>query len=173
MKRPYLSLVGMLSLAACLAPTTALAQATSSPTPQSSAAPDLDHSSLPLQMSVWVGCANGGAGESVALSGSLRVRSFTMVDGKGGLHVRTQVQPDGVTGVGLTTGTRYRGTGGTTELSHEAVDGAPATYTLVNNFRIIGQGPRNNLLVHTTMHQTVNANGEVTSSVNATSAECR
>jgi hypothetical protein len=164
MKRPYLSLVGMLSLAALMVPSQADAQG---------AAPDVEHSSLPLQMSMWVGCANGGAGESVALSGALRVGSFTMADGNGGLHVRTHVQPDGVTGVGQTTGLRYRGTGGTIELSSEAVDGAPSTYTMVNNFRIIGQGPRNNLHVHTTLHMTVNANGEVTSSVNVTSAECR
>ena len=45
--------------------------------------------------------------------------------------------------------------------------------TFVNNFRIIGQGPDNNFLVHQTVHQTVNANGDVTSTIVNTSVECR
>jgi hypothetical protein len=34
--------------------------------------------------------------------------------------------------------------------------------TFVNNFRIIGQGPGNNFLVHETMHITLNAAGFLT-----------
>jgi hypothetical protein len=163
MKRPYLLAVGMLAFTALIAPSTAAAQAE----------PEKEFTTVPLQKTVWVSCANGGAGESVDLGGSLRFRTFTNTDGNGGLHVRMHVQPDGVTGVGQSTGAKYRGTGGTIELSFEAEDGVAGNYTLVNNFRIIGQGRGNNFLVHTTMHSTVNANGEVTASFNVTSAECR
>ncbi|MBI4420235.1 MAG: hypothetical protein HY560_05360, partial [Gemmatimonadetes bacterium] len=45
--------------------------------------------------------------------------------------------------------------------------------TYVNNFRIIGEGSGNNLLVHATSHITVNANGELTAVVDNFSVECR
>jgi hypothetical protein len=43
----------------------------------------------------------------------------------------------------------------------------------VNNFRIIGQGPGNNYLVHEVFHVTINANGEVTAYVDNFSIECK
>jgi len=124
-----------------------------------------------LSMNLWVSCANG-AGEYVQLSGELRTSITTVVDGQGGTHYRALVQPDGVRGVGQTTGLRYHGTGGTVVSEFAAADGYPYTRTIVNNFRIIGQGPGNNLLVHSTLHVTVNANGDMTSSVNMASTEC-
>ena len=47
------------------------------------------------------------------------------------------------------------------------------TDTFINNFRMIGQGPDNNLLVHQTIHVTITPTGEVTSEVENTSVECR
>jgi hypothetical protein len=49
----------------------------------------------------------------------------------------------------------------------------PYTFTYINNFRMIGQGPGNNFLVHTTNHVTINANGEATATVDNTSTECK
>jgi len=43
----------------------------------------------------------------------------------------------------------------------------------VNNFRIIGQGPGNNFLVHETFHFTINANGNVTAFVDHFSVDCK
>ena len=43
----------------------------------------------------------------------------------------------------------------------------------MNNFRIIGQGPGNNFLVHETFHVTINANGVVTATVDNFSVECK
>ena len=43
--------------------------------------------------------------------------------------------------------------------------------TYINNFRIIGQDPDNNYLVHETFHVTVNANGELTAFVDNFSIE--
>jgi hypothetical protein len=37
-----------------------------------------------------------------------------------------------------------------------------ANEMFINNFRIIGQGPVNNFLVHETLHFTINADGTVT-----------
>jgi hypothetical protein len=122
---------------------------------------------------VWVSCANDGAGESVALLGELEWHSQATEDAQGGVHLVSFVRPSRVIGIGLATGQTYRGTGGTFEAEGYNYDGYPATYAFVNNFRIIGQGPGNNLLMHMTLHQTVNADGEITADVDFTSLECR
>jgi hypothetical protein len=54
-----------------------------------------------------------------------------------------------------------------------ALTGGASEFTFINNFRLIGQGPDNNLQVHQTIHTTINANGTVTSVVNNTSVECQ
>jgi hypothetical protein len=51
--------------------------------------------------------------------------------------------------------------------------GGAAEFTFINNFRIIGQRDGNNLLVHQTVHVTVNANGDVTTIVDNQSIDCQ
>src|SRR5215467_3765370 len=53
------------------------------------------------------------------------------------------------------------------------VPGFPFNTTLVNNFRIIGQGTGNNFLVHETFHITVNADGTMTAFVDNFSVDCK
>lgn len=43
----------------------------------------------------------------------------------------------------------------------------------VNNFRIIRQGPGNNLLVREALHVTVNAKGDITATVDNLSVDCK
>jgi hypothetical protein len=125
---------------------------------------------VPIVVFAFVPCANDGAGELVELSGTLHVLTHVTTDDQGGLHVKQHFQPQGISGVGLTTGDKYQGTGATqTEFNATAA----FEQTSVNNFRIIGQGPDNNLLVHATFHVTVNANGDVTTVVDNFSVECR
>ncbi len=76
-------------------------------------------------------------------------------------------------GIGLTTGDKYQGTGVTQDHFNVGADGLPVTFTFVNNFRIIGQGPGNNYLVHQTFHVTINAHGEVTAEVDNIRVECK
>jgi hypothetical protein len=52
-------------------------------------------------------------------------------------------------------------------------DGSADTFSFVNDFRIIGQGPGNNVLVHDVIHVTVNANDETRSEVELTSIDCK
>jgi hypothetical protein len=137
------------------------------------AAADHNQITVPLSTGVLVACANDGAGEWVNLTGELRITTFLLTDANGGVHVRSQYQPRGVTGTGAATGDSYRGTGVTAEHEYTADGGLPAVYTYINNFRIIGQGPGNNHLVHAVVHQTVNADGTVWASVDQFSAECR
>lgn len=56
---------------------------------------------------------------------------------------------------------------------HFDVVAFPLNVTFVNNFRIIGQGPDNNFLVHENLHMTVNPNGALTSFVDNFSLTCQ
>lgn len=125
---------------------------------------------VPITVFAFVPCANDGAGELVLLTGTLHVLTHVTIDDQGGLHVKQHFQPQGLSGVGLTTGDTYRGTG-VTQTEFNAT--AATEQTSINNFRIIGQGRDNNFLVHSTFHVTVNANGEVTTVVDNFSTECR
>lgn len=127
---------------------------------------------VPLDMSVFVSCARDGAGENVQLSGTLHIVSRAVDDGSGGFHVSSHSNPQGVSGVGLISGDKYQGTG-VTRNNVNFKPPFPSESTYVNNFRIIGQGPGNNYLVHETIHMTVNANGEVTADVVNTSVDCK
>jgi hypothetical protein len=124
----------------------------------------------PLDLIAFVPCANGGAGETVRLSGDLHILFTTTSAPSGRFSTTAHFQPQGVSGVGDTTGARYRGTGVTRENFNLTVG---EVFTFVNNFRIIGQGPGNNLLIHALFHITVNANGVVTAEVDKLSVECR
>lgn len=127
---------------------------------------------VPLDMVVFVPCADGGAGELVQLGGVLHILTHITDDGRGGFLFSQSAHPQGATGTGLTTGDQYHATG-ITRSSFHIIDPFPWENTFVNNFRIIGEGPGNNLLVHETFHVTVNANGEVTSDVSIESIDCK
>jgi hypothetical protein len=125
---------------------------------------------IPISITVFVPCANGGAGEIVTLSGDLHDMFDLTFDNAGGVHIKIQDNPQGVSGVGETTGLKYQATG-VTELELNAQIGIEETF--VNNFRIIGQGPNNNFLVHENFHITINANGTLTSLIDNFSVECK
>ena len=122
---------------------------------------------FPIAFVVFVPCANGGAGEIVSLSGTLHEVFHITFDANGGVHVKIHDQPQAIRGFGQASGAKYQATGVTQQQSNTN----PLTF--VNNFRIIGQGPGNNFLVHQVFHVTVNANGAVTALFDRASAECR
>jgi len=124
---------------------------------------------LPLDISTFIPCANGGIGEVVALAGTLHAMYNVTTDAAGGVHVKSHYQPQHVTGVGLTTGDKYQGTGATQQMFTTKVG---ATTTSVNVFRIIGQGPGNNYRVQEVTHTTVHPDGTVSASVSKSSVDC-
>jgi hypothetical protein len=124
----------------------------------------------PIDLYAYVACANNGAGELVYLSGTVHDIVQGTFDSNGGLHFSLQTNPQEVSGVGLTTGDKYQGTG-VTRSDLNVIVGFEETY--VNNFRIIGQGSGNNFLVHENMHLTVTANFEITADVDNVSVECQ
>ena len=125
---------------------------------------------VPFSDVISIPCANGGAGEDVALDGFLHFLITETVDRNGVRHTTTHFQPMGIFGTGLTTGDSYQATG----VTRETVIGTepPFEVTFVNNYRIIGQGTGNNLLIQEIFHLTVNANGQLTVSFDHLSEDC-
>jgi len=117
------------------------------------------NSFFPIELTVFVPCANGGLGEDVELSGTIH-DLFHVTVNDNTVHVKTHDQPQGVTGTGLVTGDKYTAAVGQEE-------------TFINNFRIIGQGNGNNFLVHENFHITVNANGTITSFHDNFTVDCK
>jgi len=132
----------------------------------------ITNTSVPITFLDFVPCANGGDGEFVHASGYLHLLTSTTVDGNGGFQSKVQIQAQGISGVGLVTGAKYQAMGVTQE-TFNAPPGGTINDTFVNNFRLIGQGRGNNLLVHQVVHITRNANGDVTADVFGSSIDCR
>ena len=127
---------------------------------------------VPFAQAVIVPCANGGAGEIVLVEGTLHLLDHITINNNRA-NIKVHAQPQGASGVGQTTGDIYRATGGTQEQDSIPLTNGAFEFTFINNFKIIGQGPDNNLLVHQTVHITMNANGTITAVVDNTSVECR
>ncbi len=123
---------------------------------------------VPVTIFVFIPCAN----ELIVVSGNLHILSHVTIDSNGGGHIQSHFQPQGVSGTGLTSGDKYQGVG-VTRQSANFRGPAPVEFTFVNRFQMIGQGPGNNLLVHQTIHMTVNANGVITANVSNFSVVCK
>ena len=59
---------------------------------------------------VWASCANGGAGETVHVTGELHYEMQRTQDASGVFHLNIKSATSGLTAVGLTSGTFFRGT---------------------------------------------------------------
>jgi hypothetical protein len=115
---------------------------------------------VPLDVLVFVPCANAGAGELVELTGSLHLLTTSTLNGKtvSGTFI---AQPQGVSGTGLISGDTYQGTGVTQTTFSVGLQSGQGSTTFINNLRVIGQASGNNLLVHETPHLTINPSGEM------------
>ena len=125
-----------------------------------------------INLSVFIPCAAGGAGEVADLSGPLHTLISFTINGNnvsGYFHF----QPQGITGTGETTGLQYQATGLTEQSFKSSLQNGQANLTFVNNFRIIGQGPGNNYLGHETMHLTINADGTLPVSFDNLTVDCK
>ncbi|MGH7589687.1 MAG: hypothetical protein ACRELU_13975 [Gemmatimonadota bacterium] len=125
-----------------------------------------------IELLVFVSCADEGAGELVLLEGTLH-SLFHITINSNNFKVKVHDQPQGISGTGLTTGDKYQATGVTQETVGGSFVNGQFSDTFVNNFRIIGQGPGNNFLLHENLHITLNANGELTAFVDNFSVECK
>ena len=104
-------------------------------------------------------------GEVVEISGTIHMLNQTQTDGSVIGHFNYQ----NVSGAGLTTGVVYRVT---------AVDDVrlrapfPSSISSVQSFRLISRGAESNLLVTVLYHITVDANGEMTASIDDLNMQC-
>jgi hypothetical protein len=125
-----------------------------------------------IALIVFIPCAAGGAGELVDLVGPLHTLISATISAnnvRGYMHF----QPQGISGTGETTGDKYQATGVTLESFKASLQNSQANLTLVNNFRIIGQGPGNNFLVHESLHLAFNADGRISVFHDNFSVDCR
>ena len=114
----------------------------------------------------------GGCTEPIHFTGELHILFHSTFTSSGIVHFKSHFQPQGVKGTGLLTGTKYEATGVTQdEFNYNGP--LPYTESFINNFRLIGRGPDNNLLIHENFHITINANGDVTAIHDNFSVECR
>jgi hypothetical protein len=167
MKRLALLTTAVLMVACGDAPTAPA----DSPAPSFAAVTFTESISFPVDIAVFIECADGGAGEGVIVSGNLH-SMFHSTSNANRFTTVIHNQPQGVSGTGLTTGDKYQGTGATLETITGSLVNGQFSNTFVNNFRMIGQGPDNNFTVHQTFHVTFNANGELTASVDNFTADC-
>jgi hypothetical protein len=124
---------------------------------------------VPIDTTLFIPCANGGVGELVHVAGPHHMVISVTLDGRGGFHAHLLFNPQGVNGVGLTTGNKYRGVG-KTELDFNGVTGS--TTTSAFTFNLIGQRRGNDIRVHENVHMTVNAGGSTTASVDDVRITC-
>ena len=124
-----------------------------------------------IAFSVFVPCANG-AGESVDGTITLHTLITSTINGNN-VSGKFHFQPQGGDLVGSVTGDTYQPTGVTQGHFKGSLQNGQFTETDINNFRIIGQGPGNNFLVHQVFHITFNANGDVTVVHDKVSVDCK
>jgi len=139
---------------------------------QAARAEVVQNDSFVLDFAPFVPCANDGAGEVVHLHGPLHVLvSFTI----NGNHVRgkTHYQPQGLSGIGEISGDSYQGTGATQSHFNGSFKQGVFVVTTVNNFRIIGRGRDNNLLVHENVHYRITPDGQFQSVHDNFSIDCK
>jgi hypothetical protein len=62
-----------------------------------------------IDQNIWVSCANGGAGEALHVTGEVHYEVQRRQDAAGVFHFNFKSATSGLTAVGLTTGTFFRG----------------------------------------------------------------
>ncbi len=123
---------------------------------------------IPVDETVFSQCA----GEFIQFTGVTHMETHTVVDANGGFHSQFTFNDNNISGVGQSSGTKYRRVGAI-HSTFNISGSAPLEQTITNSFNFIGQGAKNNTLLIETYHVTVNANGEVTAFVNNSKFECR
>jgi hypothetical protein len=107
----------------------------------------------------------------VNLSGDIHVVITTTADSDGGYHVVNQLNSQ-LSGASITTGTKYVNNENKSEEWY-ARPPFPAIHTQTYDFVLISQSNTDNYVLHATMHETVNAQGIPTATVDNYSMGCQ
>jgi hypothetical protein len=107
----------------------------------------------------------------VNLSGDIHVVITSTADRKGGYRVKNHLNSE-LKGTSITTGTKYINSEDKDEEWY-ARPPFPAVHTHTYDFLLVSQSGTNNYVLHMTMHETVNANGVPTATVDNFSMDCQ
>jgi hypothetical protein len=112
-----------------------------------------------------------GCTEDIQLSGTLLVVTSETQSAPGGLVTRYHFQPQGISGVGLTSGDMYRGTGTTLDVTVQNPAGG-SEFTYVDRVMLVGTHGEPTLSISVTEHVTITPAGDITASINNASTTC-
>jgi hypothetical protein len=129
---------------------------------------------------------NPCVGEPVHVTGTVHYLFHTVWDNHGGIHMSFHRNAMEGTGEGMITGDVYRATHNTRRqllnIYCEDIEDPttcsptfqlPIVVVFIDEMKLMGPGPGNNLRLRWTTHITMNANGEITTSTEDFSFECR
>jgi hypothetical protein len=139
---------------------------------QSSDAADVSSSEelVPYERTLFVPCGNGGAGEEVTLTGSLKFVEQIIYNERGftfNYHVIAQ----GITGVGLSTGEKFEASGGNKgTITGEFGEEGQYTRVFMEQLKIIGQNSVFKVWYKTKI--TITPDGKITTSIEEESVDC-
>ena len=134
-----------------------VAPATTPASPRVTVSADVDGAKTiwrPVDQYVWVSCGNGGAGETVHVTGDIRYDMQSFQDASGVYHLSIKSNVSGLTAVGLTSGTFFRG------MMAEHINGRADDYLSSDNrgtdiIRFAAQGSGDSYSLMVTTHYIV------------------
>jgi len=125
---------------------------------------------VPYDQTLFVPCAAGGAGEEVALTGSLKIVEQIVYNDHGftfNYHVMTQ----GITGVGLSTGEKFQVSGGNKgTITGEFGEEGQYSRVFIQQLRIIGQNTVFKVNYKTKI--TITPDGKITTNIQDETVDC-
>ena len=126
--------------------------------------------SEPYESTLFIPCANGGAGEDVTLTGTVKIIRQEMYNNQRFTFILHAI-PDGITGVGLSTGDTFTAIGGSQDAVTGTIEyGGQYSATYIQQMRFTGQGI--SFIVKYKFHVTVTSNGEISTRIDEEKIEC-
>ena len=124
----------------------------------------------PYASTLFIPCANGGIGEDVTLNGSIKIiRQETYNNQR--FTVTYHVIPQGITGVGLSTGDNFTAIGGSEAAITGTIEyGGEYSATYVQQMRFTGPGV--SFIVKYKFHVTVTSDGTMSTRIEEEKVEC-
>jgi hypothetical protein len=114
-----------------------------------------------------------GDGESILINGVIHIKGHVTYDANGIGHFFGKENMQGVSGVGLLTGTKYQFIDSRMQLANDHLttsNGKEAVFVIAT--RVISHGPANNLRDQAVFHMIYNANGELTAYLDKITFDC-
>lgn len=126
--------------------------------------------SEPYESTLFIPCANGGVGEDVNLTGTVKiVRQETYNNQR--FTFTLHAIPDGITGVGLSTGDTFTAIGGSQSTVTGTIEyGGQYSATYVQQMRFTGPGI--SFVVKYKFHVTVTSDGNISTRIDEEKIEC-